>query len=429
MGFPVNPSARDATSASHARLSLGEISSARRQLFVDALGLDRGASHATASIAALLKGLPESRPPRPRASAASTAQAIAALGGLLQQVAPFADASTESHHQYLKLNAMRALVGRALATQSLLQHSSEFKLRIGADRRPVTSSNHQAVSANVLDGELLELARAMGMTEARSFEDLLFLMMTKYAGTKEKEIISKMNELAQRESAAKVNIARDGQPANGGPVNTASDGKPSSETSGPGGSTTRSETDEFGAGLGAGAGHGSNLSNSPEAVLALSKVCEQNPSIPFADAAEKLQSEYGIKCHADGNGITFANGDQLVDSNGNGVLDLGDYNFAGAVEKIKSKYGVDDPASLAQRKSDEVPALDDVKQQALDDVAFKLFDLAKIEHFFSLAFRLADDERNARTDDPESDDQPRRRPALARLLTDDRTKARLRTVA
>ncbi|MBN2359014.1 MAG: hypothetical protein JXR83_06145 [Deltaproteobacteria bacterium] len=47
------------------------------------------------------------------------------------------------------------------------------------------------------DAETKELAQGMGMdTSALSFEDVLFLMMMKYARKKEKEIISKMNELS-----------------------------------------------------------------------------------------------------------------------------------------------------------------------------------------------------------------------------------------
>jgi len=50
------------------------------------------------------------------------------------------------------------------------------------------------------DPETKELADGMGMNMgALSFEDIMFLMMMKYARKKEKEIISKMNELSQAE--------------------------------------------------------------------------------------------------------------------------------------------------------------------------------------------------------------------------------------
>jgi len=46
------------------------------------------------------------------------------------------------------------------------------------------------------DPETANLAQGMGMQPPLSFEDLLFLMMMKYATKKEKEILNKMNELS-----------------------------------------------------------------------------------------------------------------------------------------------------------------------------------------------------------------------------------------
>ena len=47
------------------------------------------------------------------------------------------------------------------------------------------------------DPDTAKLAKGMGMQQPLSFEDLLFLMMMKYAKKKEKEILGKMNELAK----------------------------------------------------------------------------------------------------------------------------------------------------------------------------------------------------------------------------------------
>ncbi|MFH1812132.1 MAG: hypothetical protein ABIJ09_25570 [Pseudomonadota bacterium] len=46
------------------------------------------------------------------------------------------------------------------------------------------------------DPETAQLANGMGMSPPLSFEDLLFLMMMKYARKKEREILNKMNELS-----------------------------------------------------------------------------------------------------------------------------------------------------------------------------------------------------------------------------------------
>ncbi len=47
------------------------------------------------------------------------------------------------------------------------------------------------------DKQLTELAKGMGMQAPLAFEDIMFLMMMKYARKKEKELIKKMNELAK----------------------------------------------------------------------------------------------------------------------------------------------------------------------------------------------------------------------------------------
>ncbi|MBN2360886.1 MAG: hypothetical protein JXR83_15630 [Deltaproteobacteria bacterium] len=58
--------------------------------------------------------------------------------------------------------------------------------------------NMPGANANMVlrDPETAHLAQGMGMQPPLSFEDLLFLMMMKYARKKEKEILNKMNELS-----------------------------------------------------------------------------------------------------------------------------------------------------------------------------------------------------------------------------------------
>ena len=48
----------------------------------------------------------------------------------------------------------------------------------------------------VRDYDTSQIAKGMGMTAPLSFEDMLFLMMMKYARKKEKEVMNKMNELS-----------------------------------------------------------------------------------------------------------------------------------------------------------------------------------------------------------------------------------------
>jgi hypothetical protein len=109
---------------------------------------------------------------------------------------------------------------------------------------------------------------------------------------------------------------------------------------------TRSTKDEFGTGLGAGKGHSSNLSNSPEVVLALNSLLSKKGNIKMEELQKELKEKFGIESETTTiNGrkaLKFANGDHIVDANGNGGLDTGDYNFKGAVKAIKEKYGLSD---------------------------------------------------------------------------------------
>jgi hypothetical protein len=63
-------------------------------------------------------------------------------------------------------------------------------------------------NGNLMDADTAKLAKGMGMEPPLAFEDVIFLMMMKYATKKEKEITSKMNELASKEG----NIGDNGEP-------------------------------------------------------------------------------------------------------------------------------------------------------------------------------------------------------------------------
>jgi hypothetical protein len=112
-----------------------------------------------------------------------------------------------------------------------------------------------------------------------------------------------------------------------------------------GGSSQRIEEDEFGVvGMGMGKNHRSNLANSPEVVLALNNILKGKGNMKSEKVKELLSSEYGIEAEVtEINGrkaLQFANGDFIVDGNGNGGLDMNDYNFKGAVQAIQDRFGI-----------------------------------------------------------------------------------------
>jgi len=108
----------------------------------------------------------------------------------------------------------------------------------------------------------------------------------------------------------------------------------------------RETKDEFGTGLGAGKGHTSNLSNSPEVVLAINSLLSKGKNIKMDKLQQQLKDKFGIESELTKiNGrkaLKFANGDHIVDANGNGAIDKKDYKFKGAVASIKEKYGLTD---------------------------------------------------------------------------------------
>ncbi|MBI5494303.1 MAG: hypothetical protein HY904_04700 [Deltaproteobacteria bacterium] len=95
-----------------------------------------------------------------------------------------------------------------------------------------------------------------------------------------------------------------------------------------------------------------NLNNSPHIKLALHNILSDSKGKRMTPKklAEELDRRYGIKAEEttvkDAKGKThkalkFENGDIFCDGNGNGVMDLKDYNFKGAIDDIKQRYGVE----------------------------------------------------------------------------------------
>lgn len=103
--------------------------------------------------------------------------------------------------------------------------------------------------------------------------------------------------------------------------------------------------DEFAAANSAGKGHQSNLSNSPEVVLALNNILKGHAdNMPFDKVQQQLKDQYGIESDFKTvNGrkeLQFKNGDKLVDASGNGSLGTKDYKFGKAVADIQKKFNL-----------------------------------------------------------------------------------------
>jgi len=93
----------------------------------------------------------------------------------------------------------------------------------------------------------------------------------------------------------------------------------------------------------------SNLANSPEVTMAMHSILKDKGSMKFDELSKQLKEKYGIDSEVvkvkDDKGkemqvLQFANGDKLVDGNGNGAADMGDYKFKDALKDIETKYGV-----------------------------------------------------------------------------------------
>lgn len=99
-----------------------------------------------------------------------------------------------------------------------------------------------------------------------------------------------------------------------------------------------------------------NLNNSPHVKLAIYDILSHGKKSMKPEAlAKELESKYGIHAEVttvkDDAGKThkalkFDNGDVFADANGNGVMDLRDYDFKGAIADLKERYGAD--VSVAQ---------------------------------------------------------------------------------
>ena len=156
----------------------------------------------------------------------------------------------------------------------------------------------------------------------------------------------------------------------------------------------------------------SNMNNSPHVTLAIYDILSQkgNKHLTPAKLAQKLQEQYGIHAEVttikDDKGkahkaLKFDNGDIFADGNGNGLLEVKDYNFKGAIEDIKARYGVEatdveklkqivEGGGAAQAPQQNPTAQFAAQAQALTaggvGGAFPLNDIAAL---FAAAFRYA----------------------------------------
>ncbi|MBN2358495.1 MAG: hypothetical protein JXR83_03520 [Deltaproteobacteria bacterium] len=154
----------------------------------------------------------------------------------------------------------------------------------------------------------------------------------------------------------------------------------------------RKTTDEFGTGLGAGKGHTSNLANSPEVVLALNSLLKGKSSIKMEEVQKQLKEQFGIESELtkiDGRkALKFANGDYIVDANGNGALDSRDYKFKEAVSSIKEKYGLSDE-QVKGFNSTSLQQLAGVPGQVAAAPAGSFLDYQQFAAFFLRAYQYA----------------------------------------
>ncbi|MBI2264133.1 MAG: hypothetical protein HYU64_03005 [Armatimonadetes bacterium] len=93
-------------------------------------------------------------------------------------------------------------------------------------------------------------------------------------------------------------------------------------------------------------------SKKPETAQAVANVLNKHGGkVDFKKAAEEI-NQSGVKVKVEEQGKTkslvFANGDKIVDTNGNGTLENSDVGFKDAVNEAKNKFGNLDPAALAQ---------------------------------------------------------------------------------
>jgi len=279
------------------------------------------------SLMRLLRQLPQAPLPRPPQHNATLQQASAQLGEFLNGI-PGSQLSTDvGYRQYLDLQAMRRLIDRKITAQAQLEQS--------LSNQPVASTR-SSLNPTIRIQPLR--APSTGQT------------------TPTAPATSQSTTPATTTDPA-VPTTPTTAPSTPTPSTTADPTTPSTTTTTPS-AGPRVATDEFGSGLGAGMGHSSNLSNSPEVVLALNNLLGGGKDrggfgafggggfVDVNTLQQQLKDQYGIESTVTNvNGqqaLKFANGDTFIDTNGNGIMDGMDYNFGGAVDAIKAKYGFSD---------------------------------------------------------------------------------------
>ncbi len=98
----------------------------------------------------------------------------------------------------------------------------------------------------------------------------------------------------------------------------------------------------------------SNLNNSDHLKLAIWDLMKRKKVRNFNKLAKLLKSEYGIEAKVTTvqgrKALKFSNGAMIVDGNGNGALDMSDYNFKGAIKDIEKRWGMKADQILSKAK-------------------------------------------------------------------------------
>lgn len=300
MGILFNPLSNDLL----LRNSSAGLSGAPRRVSLAGIGLDAalGMLGDPAAFAELFKGLPAALPRRPPVQAASLQQAAAALYQLLARLAQFVEQSGMGRDAYYPLASMNALLGQTMSNRALFQQGLGSKFRIGSDfsgsnpGRPTIGSDGKPEQPKRIEEDEFGNVQVGSRTESSTTQQFVELPTCGMG--------MGMGQMQDVTTSVTIPIYAKEQ------------------------------------------GVASNLANSPEAVLALSKILEGDKKLSPEEVQKQLFNEYGIAAKVETvNGrkaIKFANGDFLTDSSGDGALNGIDYNFKGAVDKIKGKYGLSD---------------------------------------------------------------------------------------
>lgn len=141
-----------------------------------------------------------------------------------------------------------------------------------------------------------------------------------------------------------------------------------------------------------------NLNDEPALKLAIYTCLQQGNSTP-EQLAKALDEQFGIKATAttitteDGQSykaIDLGNGKIYADGDGNGALNVGDYNFSGALQDIQTKYGVS--ADVFSQMAPKYVQEQLTKMEASFADTGKEFPRDQLARIFAMAFVMSADE-------------------------------------